>query len=79
VTDFAYCCYLSDLAVDRAFQGAGIGTELIRLTQRQLHPEAKVVLLAAPRAADYYPKIGMTQHFSAWVAPASPPIPGSPS
>lgn len=23
VTDFAYCCYLSDLAVDRAWQGRG--------------------------------------------------------
>ncbi|HPA16526.1 MAG TPA: GNAT family N-acetyltransferase [Verrucomicrobiae bacterium] len=78
VTDFAYSCYLSDLAVDRAFQGTGIGTELIRLTQSQLHPKALIVLLSAPQAAEYYPKIGMTQHHSAWVAPASPPIPGSP-
>jgi Acetyltransferase (GNAT) family len=28
ITDFSYCCYLSDLAVDVAFQKQGIGTEL---------------------------------------------------
>ena len=66
VTDFSYCCYLSDLAVDTAYQGRGIGVELIRVTQRQLHPQCKVILLAAPKAEGYYPKIGMVQHRSAW-------------
>ena len=75
VTDFAFCCYLSDLAVDAAYQQRGIGTELIRITQARLHPEAKIVLLAAPDARGYYPKIGMTQHPSAWSVPASPPLP----
>jgi len=75
VTDFAFCCYLSDLAVDAAYQRRGIGTELIRKTQARLHPEAKIVLLAAPDARDYYPRIGMTQHPSAWTVPASPPLP----
>ena len=76
VTDFSFCCYLSDLAVNVAYQGQGIGTELIRLTQSCLHPDAKVILLAAPKAREYYPKIGMTYHDSAWVAPGSPPIGG---
>ena len=33
VTDFAYCCYLSDLAVDKDFQRRGIGSELMRRTK----------------------------------------------
>lgn len=61
ITDFAYCTYLSDLAVDKAYQKKGIGTELIRRTQLEA-PEAKLILLSAPAAIDYYPKIGMIHH-----------------
>jgi len=75
VTDFSYCCYLSDLAVDAAYQGGGIGMELIRVTQGQLHPKCNLILLAAPKAEGYYPKIGMTPHRSAWTTPASPLLP----
>ncbi|WP_435579579.1 GNAT family N-acetyltransferase [Gilvibacter sp.] len=60
ISDFTYCTYLSDLAVDGAYQHQGIGKELIRLTKAQA-PEAKLILLAAPAAREYYPKIGMTQ------------------
>jgi ribosomal protein S18 acetylase RimI-like enzyme len=67
VTDFSFCCYLSDLAVDAAYQKQGIGTELIRLTQSRLHPKCKIVLLAAPKAEGYYPKIAFTKHHSAWI------------
>lgn len=67
VTDFSFCCYLSDLAVDVAYQHQGIGTELIRRTQDKLGPHTKLILLAAPAAVNYYPKIGFTQHHSAWV------------
>lgn len=67
VTDFEYCCYLSDLAVDQAYQRQGIGRELIRLTQSKLGPKAKLILLAAPKAAAYYPKIGFDAHPSAWL------------
>ena len=77
LTDFAFCCYLSDLAVDVAYQRRGIGTELIRLTQTQIHRDASVILLAAPKAQNYYPHIGMTRHDSAWIAPGFPPIRGS--
>ncbi len=54
VTDFTYCCYLSDLAVDANYQRQGIGVELMALTQSQLGPSCKMILLAAPAAADYY-------------------------
>ncbi len=67
VTDFEYCCYLSDLAVDVAYQKQGIGRELIRVTRRKLGPRANLILLAAPKAESYYPKIGFTAHRSAWI------------
>jgi predicted N-acetyltransferase YhbS len=70
VTDFEYCCYLSDLAVDAACQKQGIGRELIRLTQIRLGSKAKIILLAAPKAESYYPRIGFDQHHSAWILPA---------
>lgn len=72
VTDFAYCCYLSDLAVDRNFQRRGIGKALIRETQSRLGSQCKVILLAAPDAASYYPKIGFTAHDSAWLLSSQP-------
>ena len=61
LTDFLYCTYLSDLAVDNKFQKKGIVKELIRLTKLEI-PKAKLILLAAPKAVNYYPKIGMTRH-----------------
>ncbi len=67
VTDFEYCCYLSDLAVDEDYQKAGIGRELIRLTRSRLGNKAKIILLAAPAAEAYYPKIGFAAHKSAWI------------
>jgi N-acetylglutamate synthase-like GNAT family acetyltransferase len=67
VTDFAFCCYLSDLAVDESMQASGIGKTLIRMTKEALKPTCSLILLSAPQAVDYYPKIGFTQHNSAWV------------
>jgi GNAT superfamily N-acetyltransferase len=61
LTDFAFCTYLSDLAVDEAYQRRGIGRELIKFT-KSLTPQARLILLAAPRAVDYYPHIGMIRH-----------------
>jgi predicted N-acetyltransferase YhbS len=71
VTDFEYCCYLSDLAVDEAYQKQGVGRELIRLTQSRLGPKTKIILLAAPKAEGYYPRIGFDAHRSAWVLSAT--------
>lgn len=59
LSDFAFCCYLSDLAVDVKYQKQGIGKELIRLTQQVASDDATLLLLAAPAAEKYYPKIGM--------------------
>ena len=58
---------LSDLAVDEQYQKQGIGLQLIEHTKQALHPQAKIVLLSAPQAVDYYPHIGFTQHMSAWM------------
>lgn len=74
ITDWVYCTYLSDLAVRADYQGQGIGKELVRRT-RDATPEATVILLAAPKAVDYYPRIGMTRHESAWVLwPGEEPV-----
>lgn len=61
ISDFVYCTYLSDLAVDERHQGKGIGKELIRQT-KLASPQATLILLAAPKAVNYYPKIGMRKH-----------------
>jgi GNAT superfamily N-acetyltransferase len=58
LTDFAYCCYLSDVAVDKAYQRHGIGKEMIAITRREIGDQAALILLAAPEAMDYYPKVG---------------------
>jgi predicted N-acetyltransferase YhbS len=61
MTDFVYTTYLADLAVDEKYQHKGIGKELIRLLKINI-PRAKLILLAAPAAEGYYPKIGMQNH-----------------
>lgn len=66
VTDFSYCCYLSDLAVDQTYQNQGIGKQLIQATRELLGTNCQLILLSAPDARDYYPNIGMKKHDSAW-------------
>jgi len=58
LTDFCYACYLSDLAVKKEFQALGVGKKLIQLTQNQIGEQTALLLLAAPSAMTYYPKIG---------------------
>ena len=65
MSDFSYATYLSDLAVRLSHQKQGIGRELIRRTQEQ-GGQAAVILLSAPKAVDYYPRIGFTHHPQAW-------------
>ena len=74
LTDFAYCGYLADLAVRVSHQRRGIGTELIRKTREKMGPRSGLILLSAPRAVDYYPRIGFTRHDSAWTLAASEPL-----
>jgi ribosomal protein S18 acetylase RimI-like enzyme len=66
ITDFSYCAYLSDLAVDQAFQRRGIGRELIRRTHLAAGLQTTLILLSAPQATSYYPHIGMSRHESCW-------------
>lgn len=73
LTDFSYATYLSDLAVRLSHQRQGIGKELIRRTQVAA-PKATVILLAAPVAEKYYPRIGFTPHPQAWVLRAGDKI-----
>lgn len=66
LSDGVYATYLSDLAVRLSHQRHGIGRELMRRTQASA-PQANLILLAAPKAADYYPHVGFTRHDSAWI------------
>ena len=75
LTDFSYVGYLSDLAVRLSHQKHGIGKELIRETRERMGPRSMLVLLSAPQAVGYYPKVGFTQHPSAWVLRATDPFP----
>ncbi len=73
ITDFHYCTYLSDLAVDQQFQHQGIGKQLIELTHHHAGQQTTLILLAAPAAVTYYPHIGMKQHHSCWIISGSSP------
>lgn len=62
LTDFAFCCYCADLAVDAACQGQGIGVRLIEESKTAASEYAHFFLLSAPGAVSFYEKIGMTRH-----------------
>jgi GNAT superfamily N-acetyltransferase len=72
ISDFSYCTYLADLAVDAAYQRQGIGRELLRQTHEAAGLHTSLILLAAPKAVDYYPHIGMSRHESCWIIPRRP-------
>lgn len=67
LTDRSYCTYLSDLAVDVAFQKRGIGRRLLRETHLAAGLNTTLILLAAPNARTYYPHIGLKRHESCWI------------
>ena len=79
LTDYSYVAYLADLAVDAAYQKRGIGKRLIDETRRRLQPECMIVLLAAPKANDYYPKLGFEHNPRAWVLRPGLPVGVDPS
>ncbi|WP_370625351.1 GNAT family N-acetyltransferase [Polynucleobacter sp. AP-Kaivos-20-H2] len=66
LTDFSYVAYLADLAVDEKYQRSGIGKRLIEETKARLGPECMIVLLAAPKANEYYGHIGFEHNPRAW-------------
>ncbi len=73
ITDYSYCTYLSDLAVDVACQKRGIGRELVRRTHEAAGLHTAMILLAAPQAQGYYPHIGMQRHDCCWIIPRQSP------
>jgi len=74
LTDFSYVGYLADLAVRASHQRQRIGTALIQKTREQMGSRSMLVLLSAPKAVAYYPKIGFIRHESAWVLRADEPL-----
>jgi GNAT superfamily N-acetyltransferase len=74
LTDFSYVGYLADLAVRASHQRQGIGRDLIRKTREKMGSRSMLVLLSAPKAVEYYPKIGFSRHESAWTLLANKPL-----
>lgn len=72
LTDFSWCCYLSDLAVDAAYQKQGIGRELVKRVQDEIGEGAALILLSAPEAMEYYPKIGLQKAENAFIIKRKP-------
>ncbi|MCF8890843.1 GNAT family N-acetyltransferase [Priestia megaterium] len=66
VTDYSYCCYLSDLAIHKDYQNKGIGKELVQRLQDILGEEVALILLASSVAMDYYPHIGFEKSENAF-------------
>jgi N-acetylglutamate synthase-like GNAT family acetyltransferase len=61
LTDFSYCCYLSDIAIIREHQNTGVGTRLIEIIKQEIGEKVMLLLLSAPNAMEFYPKIGFEQ------------------
>jgi predicted N-acetyltransferase YhbS len=68
VSDFCYSTYLSDLAIRESHQRKGIGREMIRRA-REVGGQATILLLAAPKAVNYYARLGFRHHPQAWILP----------
>ena len=69
LTDFSYCCYLSDLAVDRDYQRRRMGKQLLHTVQKKPGDEVMVYLLSAPEAMAYYPNARFQKAEQAWWIP----------
>lgn len=69
ITDFSYCCYLSDLAVCMEYQKAGIGKMLVEKLRENLGDEVSLLLLSAPTAMEYYPRLGFEKINNAFLIP----------
>jgi GNAT superfamily N-acetyltransferase len=72
LTDFSYVAYLADLAVAIDYQRQGIGKRLVEETKRHLARECMIVLLAAPAANEYYPRLGFEHNPRAWMLKGNP-------
>jgi ribosomal protein S18 acetylase RimI-like enzyme len=59
MTDGAWNCYVSDLAVSKSAQGLGVGKRLIDEARRQIGPKVSLILSSVPEAVGFYERIGM--------------------
>lgn len=62
ITDFAYWLFITDLGVDRACTGQGIGKQLVRRALEEAGGEKDIVMYtcANDKAIPFYEKLGMT-------------------
>ncbi|MCM3038681.1 GNAT family N-acetyltransferase [Paenibacillus motobuensis] len=67
ITDYSYCCYLSDLAVDQEYQKQGIGKELVQRIRTKIGDQCSLILISAPTAVDYYPSLGFERSDKAFL------------
>jgi ribosomal protein S18 acetylase RimI-like enzyme len=58
-TDYAHSAYLADLAVAADCQHGGVGRKLVELARATVGPQVTLLLLSAPGAVGFYPRIGM--------------------
>ncbi|KRL37945.1 GNAT family N-acetyltransferase [Liquorilactobacillus uvarum] len=72
ITDYSYACYLSDLAVDKTYQHHGIGRRLIESLHSQIGPDVSLLLLSAPSALEYYPKVNFERIDNAFLKRRTP-------
>ena len=61
LTDFAYWLYVTDLGVDRAYEGQGIGRRLMKTAHEKAGGEKDIAvyLIANENAVGFYEKLGM--------------------
>lgn len=61
LTDFAYWLYVTDLGVDRSYEGQGIGRRLMKTAHEKAGGEKDIAvyLIANENAIPFYEKIGM--------------------
>lgn len=61
LTDYAYWLYVTDLGVDRAYEGQGIGRQLMKIAHDKAGGEKDIAvyLIANERAIPFYEKLGM--------------------
>lgn len=67
LSDFCYCCYLSDLCVRNEYKSSGIGKELVKITKEIAGDECKLILHSSLNAINFYSHIGMKQIDSAFI------------
>ena len=67
LTDFSYCCYLSDLAVAKEYQRHGIGRELVARVKQRIGDQSMLLLLSSPEAMGCYPRIGLEAVNNGWI------------